>query len=276
MNRLSALSPDGHFCSKNEHFNGSELSIRTATLADLDSMLEIGLEAMPLDPQWSWRFPGRLKFPEDTRKFTQMKYREFLENKSGNWLVLLAERISENISKKPRAIAFAVWDIPNLSRSQSRSRRRSYGRQRNISSHVAYYFPVLETCQSAHRPVPVTARRDGHAKRMRSWTQTTSSAKAQIFDRRYGRQQFQLQILATHPAFHRQGAATALCGWGLGTARREGMAVSVFASPMGRLLYSRLGFMTLANVTIGVEGEKEYIDLTAMVYVPETAIFIDN
>ena len=50
------------------------------------------------------------------------------------------------------------------------------------------------------------------------------------------------------------------------------MAVSVFASPMGWSLYSRLGFRLKAPVTMEVDGDDESIVVMAMIYEPKNAI----
>ena len=94
------------------------VSIRRASLADLDAMLDIGLAAMPLDPQWNWRFPHRLDFPEDHRKYTQSIYRDFLENKSGNWVVVLAEIAVQDNPGSVSPAAFAVWNLASLGSSK--------------------------------------------------------------------------------------------------------------------------------------------------------------
>jgi len=50
------------------------------------------------------------------------------------------------------------------------------------------------------------------------------------------------------------------------------MAVSVFASPMGWSLYSRLGFRLKAPVRMEVDGDDESIVVMAMIYEPKNAI----
>src|ERR1700712_5025177 len=114
MTTSSALSFDTR-CSPITG-TGHVISIRPASLADLDAMLDIGLAAMPLDPQWNWRFPHRFEFPDDHRKFTRNVYRSFLENKSGNWAVMLAE-VAEEDSIMPAA--FAVWNLSNFATENS-------------------------------------------------------------------------------------------------------------------------------------------------------------
>jgi hypothetical protein len=89
------------------------ISIRTATMEDLDVMVEIAVATMPMDPQWNWRFPYRLQFPEDTRRFTRTRYEEFLRDGKGHWLVTLAE-YKENSHARAQVIAMAIWEVKNL------------------------------------------------------------------------------------------------------------------------------------------------------------------
>jgi GNAT superfamily N-acetyltransferase len=101
---------------------------------------------------------------------------------------------------------------------------------------------------------------------MMAWDKTTREAKCRIFDKPLGNAFLQLQILATHPQYQGLGAGTALCNWGLKMARLENVPVAVFASPMGRKLYRKLGFQKVNNVIIKAEGDDEVINIAAMVY----------
>ena len=113
---------------------------------------------------------------------------------------------------------------------------------------------------------PTAPRRDTNEQRMKAWVESMTKAKAKFFDVPLSHQYLQLQILATHPDFQRQGAGSALCDWGLQVSQLTGLAVSVFASPMGRLLYGHLGFRQVGSVKIKAQGEKEYVIVAAMVY----------
>jgi GNAT superfamily N-acetyltransferase len=116
------------------------------------------------------------------------------------------------------------------------------------------------------------SRRDANPERMRAWTEAMCRAKSQIFSAQLGRNYFQLQILATHPQFQRQGAASELCHWGIKAARHTGLAIGVFASPMGRELYSRLGFEWCDDVRIRASDDDEEIKVAAMVYHPDNIV----
>lgn len=95
-----------------------------------------------------------------------------------------------------------------------------------------------------------------------------AKAKKSIFDDFYGQRHFHLQVLATHPEWQRRGAGTSLCNWGIQLAEMTGMAISLFASPMGRKLYRHLGFQDVVEVEVSVEGEHESVTALAMIYEP--------
>ncbi|KAF2203001.1 hypothetical protein GQ43DRAFT_289251 [Delitschia confertaspora ATCC 74209] len=226
--------------------------LRVATPSDLDALVNIALVAMPMDPQWDYRFPHRRSFPGDTLLFTRRRYREFLENKSGRWSVILAELVyrrsmPRNRKSYAQSIAFAVWDVAHIS----------------PGAPVASREAALPTCG-------IPSRRDASCKRLKAWKQTLSTSSRDLFDKQYGLRYFQLQILATHPRFHRIGAGTALCRQGIRAAEKLDMKIAVFASPMGKRLYGKLGFRKLATVKIQVEGEDESICIEAMSYEPNS------
>lgn len=104
----------------------SSLIVRRASIIDLEVMLDIGLSAMPMDPQWNWRFPHRLQFPEDTRHFTRQKYREFLEDKTGRWQIMVADIKPEN-DVATVTVAMSIWDLGSINRRASQRRRKSKG-----------------------------------------------------------------------------------------------------------------------------------------------------
>jgi len=238
-----------HLWPRSPSLDPLQISIRQGSLADLDVMLDIGLAAFPMDPQWDYRFPYRWTYPRDTRKFTRMRYREFLENKDGRWMVLFAECLDPENPLRIKAMAFAVWEIINI--SDQKFLRAEQGTEKS-SSESQYSRP----------------RRDGDPRRMRAWNETLASSKRHLFDKYYGTRHFQLQILATHPDHQRRGAGSALCNWGMQVAKELNVAISVFASPMGKQLYRHLGFNSLASITIKVQEEDDFVTLEAMAYIP--------
>ena len=87
-----------------------------------------------------------------------------------------------------------------------------------------------------------------------------------MFDDKYGADKHMyLSLLNTHPTYQGHGAGKALCQWGLEKAKREGWRVTLFASPMGKRLYAKLGFRDVGSFKTQVEGETEWLDIPAMV-----------
>lgn len=72
---------------------------------------------------------------------------------------------------------------------------------------------------------------------------------------------YELLNLATSPHYQRKGIASRLLGYGLEKADKEGVKVFLTASPMGKLLYRKLGFEELGSLSIDLRefgGEGEY------------------
>lgn len=101
---------------------------------------------------------------------------------------------------------------------------------------------------------------------MEAFTKAMKVAHHQYFNDVYGTDHIHLKIMATHPDYRRRGAGTKLCNWGIDIAEKNQTYISVFASPMGEKLYSRLGFKELAVVVVQVEGEEEKVSILAMLY----------
>jgi GNAT superfamily N-acetyltransferase len=101
---------------------------------------------------------------------------------------------------------------------------------------------------------------------MQAFMQTMNDGKRRYFDKIHGTNRIQLQVLATHPDYQRRGFGTRLCNWGIDLAKSKDIYIIVFGSPMGRTLYSSLGFRELAQLPVQAKGEVEKIVLTMMAY----------
>lgn len=236
------------------NMNDRGWSVREANLADLDGLVKIAIAAMPMDPQWDYRFPLRRSYAQDTYDFTYLKYQEFMDSPQ-TWRIMVAEHSDPEqcargaITDEPQhtIAAFAVWDIANLPGPS---------------------VVTAPTPTPAQSPI-MGERRDGHQARMTAWAKAMPRAKEQLFNSRYGNRHIQLQILATHPAWQRRGAGQLLCLEGMELARTRNMAVTVFASPMGRRLYSKLGFQIRGYVHVQVPGEEQSVSPVALSFEPD-------
>jgi hypothetical protein len=73
--------------------------------------VDVVLAAMPLDPQWNWRFPYRDQYPEDNYKYTKMLFEYFLDPEWDDWTVMVIEAPSNEDPNVSKIVAFSVWDI---------------------------------------------------------------------------------------------------------------------------------------------------------------------
>jgi len=86
-------------------------AIRAATLADLDSVVEVVRSSMPLDPGWNYCYEHALEFPEDSVKFTKLLFQHFIDPGFDDWHVMVADAPSLHDPNVTRIVAFAVWDV---------------------------------------------------------------------------------------------------------------------------------------------------------------------
>ena len=110
--------------------------------------------------------------------------------------------------------------------------------------------------------------RDERPERVRAFRETLAHAKTSCFDDRFTNGYYFLKLLLCHPTYQRRGIGTALVSWGIEEARRDGLRVALFSSPMGLPLYRKLGFNEVARVRVQAPGESEYLDIPAMAMRP--------
>lgn len=110
-------------------------------------------------------------------------------------------------------------------------------------------------------------RHDVDRAREAAFSKTMSSYAREHFVAEFGDRHLHLGMIATHPDYQRRGAAGMMLRWGIDKAEREGLAISLFASPMGKPVYQHMGYEVRDVVRVQVEGEEEFITETAMAYV---------
>lgn len=212
--------------------------------ADLDAIVNIVIQAFPFDPQWGYRYCYRQQYPEDHYKFTQRYYADYLDMTfAGHNVIMLAETPSDEDPSVMKVIALSIWD--------------NYGDGPPGTGRFGGKPP-------ANHP----ERKDASPVRLAEYTKCSTKARKELFVSRYGQRQLALRQLATLPAYWKRGAATQLCRWGMEEARRAGVAVSMFASPMGKPLYENLGFEPVGKFRVQVEGEEEFVEVHALTWEP--------
>ncbi|VUC20929.1 unnamed protein product [Clonostachys rosea] len=232
------------------------MTVRLGTCDDLDSLVDLGLAAMPMDPQWDYRYPHRLEYPDEHRVCIRQSWARFFrpDPGGGRRVVLFVDYKSNASSHSTKPISFSVSHFP----SQTRQEQGHEVPQQSAfaDNHPSNFSPVSSTmCGN---------RRDwnpGHVEAFRCAVRAASDGR---FASRYGEKQAHLQILGTHPGYQRRGAASALLRYGIKQAREEKLPITLFASHMGQPLYARFGFEDRGTVVVQVDGEEIKVTLTAM------------
>jgi hypothetical protein len=86
------------------------IRLRTALPTEAEALARIMCAAMPMDPQWNYRFPRRLEFPEDHLEGTRQFMEGFLQddNTHVNVITFPSPGVPEE-EEIPQALA--VWEV---------------------------------------------------------------------------------------------------------------------------------------------------------------------
>ncbi|KAL1840238.1 hypothetical protein VTJ49DRAFT_669 [Mycothermus thermophilus] len=226
---------------------------------DVDAVTSVIINTMPLDPQWDYRFPYRKQYPEDHWKYTRMLFEYLLDPDYDDWIVMVVEDSLEQ-GGPVEVVAFGVWDISYINK-----RRYGPGYKPQDRKSLCLVDSVTEVEERGGKH-----RRDANHEHFNEFRRGQIRAYNKFF-RPFGPEQMRLQILATLPEFQRRGHGSALCRWAMDLVRRDSLRhMSVMASPMGRELYTFLGFEWVGSFCIQVPGEEEKLVLQAMMYRPPT------
>lgn len=120
---------------------------------------------------------------------------------------------------------------------------------------------IIDTCVLDHDG----PRRDINLEHIKAAEVAVDAAKKKYFAN-LGPERIHLRVLAVRPDFQRRGAGAALCKRVIERAREQKRSVTLIASPMGRPLYSSVGFSYEGTVTIQTEGEEEKLSVGAMLF----------
>lgn len=88
---------------------------RRATLNDTEQVTDVFLAAMPDDPSWAYRFPYRLEYPEDHRKYNGDLIRRFISPDYPDWAVMVIDAEDPALGRN-KIVAFSIWDLTYLNK----------------------------------------------------------------------------------------------------------------------------------------------------------------
>ncbi|KAH7039677.1 acyl-CoA N-acyltransferase [Microdochium trichocladiopsis] len=258
-------------------------TIRLAGHSDLDAIVAVAIAALPADPVNPYRYPRWQEFPEDYAKFTRIRYAGWLAEP--NNVVMVCEVPGSDLGNTPdaqeretaglgtvekgdrRIVGFSIWELPPSQRVAAQDERADRDPSSVTTENaLGRLSPALNSSiQAKGVQAPSKERPDANPARVAKYTEEFLKAKHRFFEEPFGDKNLYLSILACHPAYHRRGIGKQLVRWGLEKARREGLDLTVFGSPMGSLLYRNVGFREVGKFRVQVDGEEEYLDTLAMV-----------
>jgi GNAT superfamily N-acetyltransferase len=221
------------------------ITIRPIEATDLDAIVNIAITAFPFDEQWAYRYPYRKEFPEDHQMFTCIYYAEYLNTTfAGQNAIMVAEAPDLENPSKLKVIAMSIWDNPGDK-------------------------PPTPNLTAVLPPSNHPERRDCSPARLEAYSASMIGVRKELFVGKFGQRQLALRQMATLPDYWRRGAASTLLKWGMERARKEGVAVPMFAGGMGKKLYQAFGFKELGVAHVQVEGEEAKLFMSAMAWDPE-------
>jgi len=100
---------------------GNLLQPRLGRSSDIDAVTNVFVRAMPLDPQWEYRFPLRDVYPEDHYKYSKMLIERFL--KDDDWSLIVTEDSLEPGSGEKMVVAFAVLNVSYKNKRLNRNHK---------------------------------------------------------------------------------------------------------------------------------------------------------
>jgi hypothetical protein len=87
-------------------------TMRRASAEDLDDLTDIMCSAMPMDPQWNYRFPRRREFPEDHWRCTRKMMEDLINDDDHSHTVVRVITIPcGEEGRGSKAVALAVWEL---------------------------------------------------------------------------------------------------------------------------------------------------------------------
>ncbi|KAL3425698.1 GNAT family protein [Phlyctema vagabunda] len=220
-----------------------ELSLRRATIADAEALVDIYLSAFEDDLISQRVFP---RSSASSRAFWLDMLREEMCEESAHFLVVttsagaISRKGSEGGDQEEREeeeeeatiVAFAKWNPPRYYPPSALALPAQWPDASDVALATAFFGALTQT--------RLALVGDGAEDRDRVWY---------------------LELIATRPAWQRKGAAGQLIRWGLERADREARRCYLEASPGGKPVYERYGFRERERLVVDVSGEEDFVEV---------------
>ncbi|EXM29992.1 hypothetical protein FoTM2_006569 [Fusarium oxysporum f. sp. vasinfectum] len=87
------------------------LTLRHATIDDLDDITWIAVNGSPDDPGTDYRFPYRDKYPGDFWKWTRIEHEELFERPDKLVILVVTALVLDNGEVVHQPVSYGVWDL---------------------------------------------------------------------------------------------------------------------------------------------------------------------
>jgi GNAT superfamily N-acetyltransferase len=105
--------------------------------------------------------------------------------------------------------------------------------------------------------------------RQNLFMEAITAAEKKYFGPEWGKKRLECVDFVTDARYQRRGAGTELMKCGFELATKHQVPITLTASPLGRYMYTRLGFQELGVVDCEVQGDEEKAWTYVMIWVPE-------
>ncbi|KAH8655776.1 hypothetical protein BX600DRAFT_470300 [Xylariales sp. PMI_506] len=209
---------------------------REAEKSDLNGITQLHIEGFIKEPMDNYCYPLRFQHPDDHFKWIRKEYEYYLENPK-KYLVHVVEDLEQaEVGANSKPVGLAVWNIAVLAEAPALD--RGLGERKDaVKQNVEAYVRVAN---NRYKPGGLFLR--------------------------WGEKQITLSVLVVLSEYRRRGIGTSMVGWGTNAATEKGWAVTLCASPLGQLLYTKLNFSVIGTEVIQVEGEEDSFSSAAMVF----------
>lgn len=238
----------------------SSTKLRKAVRKDqkeFEELVDLKIEAYSDLPLWDYWYPDRAQNMSALRECVRGQFAgDFEDCANGTSEMIVVE-------ENDKIIAFSVWQMVVTKPEEPKGKP---GKSSGILfERIVVVFRglklILHKEASPTGPSPTFIDSNTNKTRISETIKKSQSALRDVFWKRYDKRQCRLIEMGTHPKHRRKGAARMMLEAALQRAAKDEIAVTMFASPMGREVYKRAGFIDLKKVTVQIKGEKEYLDM---------------
>ncbi|KAJ3181662.1 hypothetical protein HDU87_000680 [Geranomyces variabilis] len=215
-----------------------QLSLRLATLSDLDACAAVSSLAYRDTVFYRWLCPHTSAFPEDFIGMWKRRHARVLADK--HWFTVVCQELCPQDNTQ-KIVGVSEWQ------RNGKGKERVWETNGDVEAKDAAMKTLLASTTAIVNRAFSYERND----LLNAWGARHPSTPEADDPHWY------LNLLAVDPAMQRRGIGEMLSRWGMDRAEREGLYVTLHATEEGGRLYRRLGFVVTGKLVRDIEGTTE-------------------